>query len=134
MKTSSIFSGVLVAGVLFASTAALAAPQPFHNRVDVNIPQLEMRIDAGIKSGKLTPTEAHQLRTELRQLGTSVKTAMKDRKITKWERTSLESKEAALNRHITKLSNNKSVVSKHPVKPGFDHRMPFKPDQGRNWR
>ncbi|QLQ31277.1 MAG: hypothetical protein HZT40_06300 [Candidatus Thiothrix singaporensis] len=74
------------------------------------------------------------MRTELRQLGTSVKTAMKDRKITKWERTSLESKEAALNRHITKLSNNKSVVSKHPVKPGFDHRMPFKPDQGRNWR
>ena len=108
MKTASIFSSALVASVLFASSAAMAAPQ--HN---VNLPKLEMRIDAGVKSGKLTNVEERQLRTELLQLGKSIKAAMKNSQVSKWEYNSLENKETALSRHITSLANNKAVVKKH---------------------
>ncbi|MGB3916392.1 hypothetical protein J9253_12045 [Thiothrix litoralis] len=125
MKATSIFSGALVASVLFASSAAMAAPQGNHNRIDVNIPKLDMRIDAGVKTGKLTSTEEHQLRTELRQLGVSIKAAMKDRQVSKWERNSLENKEAALNKHITKLTNNNVVVKKQDR----DHKGSDKRDQ-----
>lgn len=135
MKMTSIFSGALVASVLFASSAAMAAPQPNHNRVDVNMPKLEMRIDAGVKSGKLTQGEERVLRTELRQLGASVKAALKDHKVTKRERASLEGKEAALSKHITKLANNKEVVKKYEGKRDDkrdEHRpAPAKPDQGK---
>jgi hypothetical protein len=110
MKATSIFSGALVASVLFASSAAMAAPQGNHNRIDVNIPKLDMRIDAGVKTGKLTSTEEHQLRTELRQLRDSIKTAMKDREVSKWERRRLENKETALSKHIIQLTNNNVVV------------------------
>ena len=119
MKTVSIFSSALVASVLFASSAAMAAPQ-HNNRVDVNLPKLEMRIDAGVKSGKLTNVEERQLRTELRQLGESIKAAMKNSQVSKWEYNSLENKETALSRHITSLANNKAVVKKHDDR--HDHK------------
>ena len=119
MKTVSIFSSALVASVLFASSAAMAAPQ-HHNRVDVNLPKLEMRIDAGVKSGKLTNVEERQLRTELLQLGKSIKAAMKNSQVSKWEYNSLENKETALSRHLPSLANNTAVVKKHDDR--HDHK------------
>ncbi len=146
MKKTTVFSSALIAGVLFASSAAMAAPHEQNNRLDVNMPKLEMRIDAGVQSGKLTPTEERQLRTELRQLGSAVRSAMRDHKVSKRERNSLESKETTLSQHITKLANNKAVVKQHgdhrqaPPKPdngykapfeqGKDHNAPPKPDNG----
>ena len=123
MKKINLFSSALIAGVLFASSAAMAAPQGHFQRVDVNIPRLDMRIDAGVKSGKLTRTEERQLRTELRRLGSAVKLAKNDHQVTRIERDKLERKEAALNRHITKLANNKAVVKK-ANKHKQHHQMP----------
>ena len=108
----TLFSSALIAGALFTSSVAMAAPHAQHQRLDVNIAQLDMRIDAGVKSGKLTQSEERQVRKELRTLGTSVKAALKDHKVTKRERANVADQEVALNKLITKLSNNKVVVKK----------------------
>lgn len=110
MKIQTIFSGALVTAILFASSAAMAAPN--HNQLNVNTHKMEMRIDAGVKSGKLTPNESRQLRSELSKLKATIKAANKDHKITNWERNTVQAKEKALNKHITVLSNNKVVVKK----------------------
>ncbi len=108
----TLFSSALIAGALFTSSVAMAAPHAQHQRLDVNIAQLDMRIDAGVKSGKLTQSEERQVRNELRALGASVKAALKDHKVTKRERANVADQEVALNKLITKLSNNKVVVKK----------------------
>lgn len=121
MKKTAFITGALMAAI-FASSAAMAdAPRrptapvaPGHHNVapmfvNVNTNALERRIDAGAKSGKLTNSEERTLRKELRSLEASVKAAKKDRRITAWERSSLERKEAQLKRNITKLMNNRAV-------------------------
>lgn len=124
MKKTAIITGALMAAI-FASSAAMAdgprrpAPQaPGHHNVapmfvNVNTKALDMRIDAGVRSGKLTKSEERTLRSQLRSLEASVKAAKKDRRITAWERSSLERKEANLKRNITKLMNNRDVVRNH---------------------
>lgn len=137
MKITSILSGTLVASVLFASSAAMAAPDR-HAQPNVNIPKLEMRIDAGVKSGQLTQGEERQLRGELRSLAFAVKAAMNDHKVTKRERANLEGKEAALGKHISKLATNKVFIKKHddrrapppPMKPGSDNKKPIDQHNG----
>lgn len=111
MKIQTIFSGALVTAVLFASSATLAAPH--HEVLKANTYKLEQRIDSGVKIGKLTPSETRQLRTELGKLKATVKAANKDHKITNWERKNAASKELALSKNITKLTNNRDVVKKH---------------------
>ena len=122
MKKMTLFASALIAGTLFASSVAMAAPHEQHQRLDVNIAQLDTRIEAGVSSGKLTPSEERQARTALRALGASVKAALKDHKVTKRERASVAGQEIAVNKLITKLSNNKAVVKK-------DHRHDGKRDQ-----
>lgn len=111
MKKITLFSSALMASVLFASSVAMAAPHEQHHRLDINVSKLDMRIEAGVKDGKLTPMEERELRTELRELSSAVKSAMTDHhKVTKSERFSLEAQETALDQHITKLANNRAVV------------------------
>jgi hypothetical protein len=128
MKKMTLFSNVLIAGALFASSAAMAAPHEQHlPGMNVHMQQLEMRIDAGVSSGKLTEGEERQVRSALHQLGASVKAALRDHKISKRERSRLAGKEAALNKLITKLSNNRAVVQQE--KHRWDDQRDGKRDQ-----
>ncbi len=125
MKKTALITGTLMAAI-FASSAAMAdAPRrpappaaPGHHNVapmfvNVNTNALEKRIDAGAKSGKLTNSEERTLRKELRRLAAAVKAAKQDHRITAWERSNLERKEAQLKRNISKLMNNRAVENRH---------------------
>ncbi|MDD5391533.1 MAG: hypothetical protein PHE17_00805 [Thiothrix sp.] len=112
MKKTTLISTALVAGVLFASSAAMAAP--FHGGyTGVNVGKLEQRIDMGVRSGDLTRGEESQLRGELRRLVEAVRQAKRDHRVTAGERNRLDRQEASLNRHIFKLSNNRDVARRH---------------------
>jgi hypothetical protein len=112
VKKTTLISTALVAGVLFASSAAMAAP--FHGGyTGVNVGKLEQRIDMGVRSGDLTRGEESQLRGELRRLVEAVRQAKRDHRVTAGERNRLDRQEASLNRHIFKLSNNRDVARRH---------------------
>lgn len=111
MKTFTLISGTLLAGLLFASGAAMAEPMHRPGGFDgVNVVQLERSIDRGVRSGDLTRGEESTLRTSLRSLMHSVRLAKKDNRITPRERAGLERKESQLKRSIYQLSNNSDVV------------------------
>lgn len=109
MKKVALISTALVAGLLFSATSAMAAPHR-GGHAGVNTYQLERSIDAGVRSGKLVKWEERQLRSELYRLKRAVKNANRDRRVTRFERSSLERKEASLKYHISKLMNNREVA------------------------
>lgn len=122
MKKTTLFSSILVAGALFASSAAMAAP--FNGGyTGVNIGKLEQRIDMNVRSGALTRGEESQLRSELRRLVEAVRYAKRDHRVTASERNRLDRQESSLNRHIFKLSTNRDVARRN------DHRN----DHNNNW-
>ena len=111
MKTFTLISGTLLAGLLFASGTAMAEPMHRPGGFDgVNVVQLERSIDRGVRSGDLTRGEESTLRTSLRSLMHSVRLAKKDNRITARERAGLERKESQLKRSIYQLSNNRDVA------------------------
>lgn len=116
MKTFTLISGTLLAGLLFASGTAMAEPMHRPGGFDgVNVVQLERSIDRGVRSGDLTRGEESTLRTSLRSLMHSVRLAKNDNRITARERAGLERKESQLKRSIYQLSNNRDVARR-------DHR------------
>ncbi|QTR50586.1 hypothetical protein [Candidatus Thiothrix anitrata] len=116
MKTFTLISGTLLAGLLFASGSAMAEPTHRHGGFSgINTVQLDRNIDRGVRSGDLTRAEEKTLRTGLRSLVNAVHLAKKDNRITARERANLERKESQLKRSIYRLSNNRDVASR-------DHR------------
>lgn len=114
MKIHTAFTGAIAAAMLF--TAASASAEPFDrsdNRLDVNTCQLERRIDAGERSGQLTPSESRKLRRELNNLESTIRQVKRDRKVTRKERKIVYNKHDKLSRQITVLSNNREVVRRH---------------------
>lgn len=105
-----IISAALIAGTLFSATSAMAAPHHRDGYTGVNVHQLERRIDQGVRSGKLVRWEERQLRSELRRLERAVNDARRDHRISRYERSRLERKEASLRYHISQLMNNREVV------------------------
>jgi len=61
---------LIIAFAIAASTVAVAAPAsaaPWQN-INARQARLDNRIDMGVRSGRLTRTEAYQLRAEFRQI------------------------------------------------------------------
>lgn len=110
MKKVTLITSGLIAGLLFATTSAMAAPHNNRGYTGVNTYQLERRIDAGVRSGKLVGWEARQLRSELFRLKSAVRNASRDHRMSRSERSRLERKEASLKRNISKLMNNREVA------------------------
>lgn len=105
-----IISAALIAGTLFSATTAMAAPHDRGGYTGVSIHQLERRIDQGVRSGKLVRWEERQLRSELYRLQRAVNDARRDHRVSRYERSSLERKEASLKYHISQLTNNREVA------------------------
>lgn len=110
MQLKALLSGLLVAGTILGSSAAMAAPGQGYASNPVNLGALEARIDSGVAMGKLTRGEERMLRSELKSLRYSLKIALKDHRLTNKERSSLEHKESRLKSSIYKLSNNRIVA------------------------
>ena len=122
MKAFTLISGTLLAGLLVASSAAMAEPIHRPGGFDgVNISKLEFSIERGVRSGDLTRGEEKTLRTSLRSLMNSVHLAKKDNRITASERAGLERKESQLKRSIYQLSNNRDVA-RRDNRNNNDHR------------
>lgn len=110
MKLKALLSGLLVAGTILGSSAAMSAPGHGYASNSVNLGALAARIDSGVATGKLTRGEERMLRSELKSLRYSLKVALKDHRLTNKERSSLEHKESRLKRSIYKLSNNRILA------------------------
>jgi hypothetical protein len=113
MKKISLISAALLAATVFSATSAMAAPSYRHGYngyTGVDIQQLERRIDRGVRSGKLVGWEERQLRGELHRLVRALRDARRDHRITRFERSRLERKEANLKYNISKLMNNREVA------------------------
>lgn len=109
MKLKALLSTVFIAGAVFGSSAALAAPS-HHSSNTINLGALEARIDSGAATGQLTRSEERVLRSELKNLRYSLKMALKDHRLSNKERNALERKESKLKRTISKLSNNRVLA------------------------
>jgi septal ring factor EnvC (AmiA/AmiB activator) len=110
MKTSIITTGI-VAGLLFASSGAMAASHGNNlNIKGVNVTQIEQTIKNGVRSGKLTTKESRTANAGLNSLKATIKAATKDRKITKREESQVQAKSTKLKQTINQLLNNKSVA------------------------
>ncbi len=86
------------------SVAALAAPAT----ATVNARQLnqERNIDAGVRSGKLTPREAANLRGEVRAIERQYNHFRRDGRYTQHEKDIIHSRQAALSTKIDRLKHN----------------------------
>lgn len=128
MKLQTLFSTLLVAGAVFGSSVAMAAPGHGNSANTINIAALDARIDSGVATGKLTRSEERVLRSELKSLRYSVKMALNDHRLSNKERNSLERKESNLKRNIYKLSNNRVVVrgSYRGNNRGYDNHSSYK--------
>lgn len=118
MKTSIITTGI-VAGLLFASSGAMAASHGKNlNIKGVNVAQIEQTIKSGVRSGKLTTKESRTATAGLNSLKATIKAVQKDRKITSWETKRVQTKSTKLKRTISQLLNNKTVAksAKKPQK------------------
>ncbi|HPY42270.1 MAG TPA: hypothetical protein PLM98_17215 [Thiolinea sp.] len=109
MKLQALFASLLVAGLAFGSTGAMAYESHTDTRT-INLGALEARIDSGVATGKLTRSEERVLRSELKSLRSAVKIALKDHRLTNKEMASLERKESKLKSNIYKLSSNRNVA------------------------
>lgn len=113
----------IIASILLSSASAMADSRPndrnYNNNdhkitarsVDgVNPTSIELRISQGIKSGKLTTSEAERLVAGLNSLKATIRAVYKDNKVTHQEKNQVQKKDNQLNREITKLLNNKATV------------------------
>ena len=126
MKRSILITTGMIAGLLFTSTGAFAAAHGDSQRIQpqqhaksytknirgVNTDKLAQRIQKGVKSGKLTQGEARVAKQGLQSLKATIKVVLKDRKVTKWENSRVQKKNAQLTRKITRLMNNRTVAKR----------------------
>ena len=86
------------------SVAAMAAPAS----AAVNARQLnqERNIDAGVRSGKLTPREARNLRAEIRAIERQKHVYERDGRYTQREKDAIHSRQAVVAAKIDRLKHN----------------------------
>lgn len=94
----------IVAMAAAATVATCSVPAA----AQVNARQLlqERNIDAGVRSGKLTPREASTLRSEVRAIEYQTRKFKRDGRYTRGEKDIIHSRQAALARKIDRLKNN----------------------------
>jgi hypothetical protein len=145
MKHSILITTGMIAGLLFASSGAIAGPQGDSQKIypqkhsvsktankkagknqlnirGVNVAQIESRIQNGIKRGKLTPAETRTAKRGLNSLKATIKVVKSDRRVTKWEQERVQKKSAQLTRQINQLINNRVVVKNNKPSRRIAHR------------
>ena len=95
---------LIIAIAAAASVATCAVPAA----AQVNARQLnqERNIDAGVRSGKLTPREAATLRSEVRAIEYQARKFKRDGRYTQHEKDIIHARQAALAEKIDRLKAN----------------------------
>jgi hypothetical protein len=106
MNIKALLSTLLVASAVLGSSSAMAYQGGYSNNT-INLGALEALIDSGVATGKLTRGEERVLRSELKNLRSTVRIALKDHRLSSKERNAIERKESKLKSNIYKLSNNR---------------------------
>jgi len=102
-----IFGGLLVAALAITS---IAEAQQTHTKViDQRHRRQEARITAGVRSGRLTRSEAYRLRQRERKLKYDERMAKADGHITRAERRHLRREENRISRSIARETHNGRV-------------------------
>jgi len=112
----NMFKTLAIALAASASLAAFSAPALAQNWMSINSRQasLDQRIDAGIRSGQLTPPEAARLRSEFRDLS-SLEARYRSNGLSDWERRDLDrrfdvlSNEIRMERHDQQATNDRGM-------------------------
>ena len=119
---SKLFTRTLLASALFAGLAA--APVMAQN---TNTPQIDearqavsARIQQGMQSGQITPSEAQMLMRRDREIDAREANYKSDGRATPQERQQLRNDVAALSGEVERLIANQDVVRQGSSTPGID--------------
>ena len=119
---SKLFTRTLLASALFAGLAA--APVMAQN---TNTPQIDearqavsARIQQGMQSGQITPSEAQMLMRRDREMDAREANYKSDGRATPQERQQLRNDVAALSGEVERLIANQDVVRQGSSTPGID--------------
>jgi hypothetical protein len=102
----TILGGVLVAMLTVTSVANAQTKTPVINRREH---KQERRINQGVRSGELTHSEAHNLRTRERKIRNDKRMAKADGHVTPAERKHLRGEENRTSRAIYRKKHNARV-------------------------
>jgi hypothetical protein len=97
---------VLLSVVAFTLVAGIASANTDTPRVDRREARQHARIHNGVKSGQLTPGEAHRLRADQRHIDRMEDRAKADGKVTPGERRKLNRAQNHESRKIYRLKHN----------------------------
>ncbi|MEZ5537858.1 MAG: hypothetical protein R3F02_19820 [Thiolinea sp.] len=147
MKHSTLLTAGMIAGLFFASSAAMAGPhgdtqkiQPqkysvsksVHKKAHkgysqdirgVNVAHFERMIANGAKQGRLTKSEVYTAKKGLNSLKATIRAVKSDRRVTNWEQNRVQQKAAQLSRQITRLLNNRAVVKSYKRGHNSSHHV-----------
>jgi hypothetical protein len=119
---SKLFTATLLASAVFASLAA--APAMAQN---TNTPQIDnarqtvsARIQQGMQSGHITPSEAQMLMRRDREIDFREASYKSDGRATPQERQQLRTDVAALSTEVERMMSNQDVVRQGSSTPGID--------------
>lgn len=110
---AALFAGVISASV-FAQTTTPPTPAPGNTNtpvIDKRAANQEKRIEAGEKSGQLTPKEANNLEKRETKLNNDIAAAKADGKVTKAERAKLTKEEDRNSKRIYKKKHNAKTAA-----------------------
>ena len=111
---------VAIALAASASLAAFSAPALAQSWMSINSRQqsLDQRIDAGIRSGQLTPPEAGRLRAEFRDLA-SLEARYRANGLSDWERRDLDRRFDALSAEIRMERHDQQAMNDRGMHRGW---------------
>lgn len=120
---SKLFTASVLASALFAGLAAapaLAQQGTYTPGIDQSQQQVSARIQQGIQSGQITPSEAQNLYRRDRDIQNREALFKSDGRATPQERQQLRADMAALSEEVERMMSNREVVGRSDSTPGID--------------
>jgi hypothetical protein len=119
---SKLFTATLLASAVFASLAAAPAMAQNTNtpQIDSARQNVSARIQQGMQSGHITPSEAQTLLRLDREIDVREARFKSDGRATPQERQQLRTDVAALSEEVERLIANQDVVRRGDSTPGID--------------
>ncbi len=120
---SKLFTGTLLASALFAGLAAAPAmAQNTHTPgIDNTQQAINARIQQGMQSGHITPSEAQMLLRRDREIEVREARFKSDGRATPQERQQLRADVAELSAEVERMMANRDVVRQGSSTPGIDN-------------
>ncbi|MES2360290.1 MAG: hypothetical protein V4646_00665 [Pseudomonadota bacterium] len=120
---SKLFTASVLASALFAGLAAapaMAQQGTYTPGIDQSQQQVSARIQQGIQSGHITPSEARELYARDRDIANREARFKSDGSATPQERQQLRADMAGLSAEVERMMSNREVVGRSGSTPGID--------------